>query len=212
MLHAEPKPTDDLNRLLQAHAQVQRFDEATKAWHENDTGAHELLLRLHRANFDLWHLEDRARDTQATDAVIASVKRSIDRTNQHRNDLVEQVDAMLMAELCAHGLPNPDAALHSETPGMMLDRLSILSLKRFHTEEQVDRADASAQHRERAAERLRILQAQSDALTGCLQHLWQEVIHGTRRFALYRQMKMYNDPTLNPVLYGAQTRRRLEGS
>lgn len=212
MLHAQSIPTHALEGLLQAESEVRRFDEATRTWHNSESEVKDLRLHLHRANFDLWHLEDSARDPHATDSVIASVKRSIDRTNQNRNDLVEQVDDMLMAALEAHSLPNPIAPMHSETPGMMLDRLSILSLKRFHTKEQAERADASPQHRQRAAERLQVLHVQSASLTGCLQHLWQEVLGGTRQFALYRQMKMYNDPTLNPVLYAAQSRTPVTGS
>lgn len=213
MLHADtafdstPEPT----HLLDAQTEALRFVEHTASWHVSDSDLSEgdFVLCLHRSNFDLWHLEDRARDTGATDAVIAEVKRAIDKTNQRRNDLVEQIDNALMAALTAAGLPNPLSPLHSETPGMILDRLSILSLKIFHTEEETKRQDASEEHRERNRQRLSILQKQSSDLTGCLTELWQQVMRGERRFQLYRQMKMYNDPTLNPVLYAAAERNRM---
>ncbi|MEZ2346360.1 DUF4254 domain-containing protein [Terriglobus sp. RCC_193] len=216
MLHADTAydPTPEPTHLLDAQAETLRFAEHTARWHVSDSAVSEsdLSLRLHRSNFDLWHLEDRARDTSATDAVIANVKRAIDQTNQRRNDLVEEVDNALMTALIAAGLPNPQSPLHSETPGMILDRLSILSLKIFHTAEETERQDASEEHRARSRQRLSILKEQRAALTGCLADLWQQVVRGERRFQLYRQMKMYNDPTLNPVLYAAAKRNSMPGS
>jgi len=98
-------------------------------------------------------------------------------------------------------LPNPAANLNSESPGLMIDRLSILALKLFHTREEMERKDAPEGHKERNEERLAILVEQRDDLAGCLSCLWNEVIAGTRRFKLYRQLKMYNDPSLNPAVY-----------
>ena len=216
MLHADP--TSDckqtLPSLLEAHVEAARFADVTALWHVSDTAvaADDLRLQLHRSNYDLWHLEDRARDPHATDTVIADLKRAIDRTNQRRNDLVEKVDDALINALRHADLPNAEAALHSETPGMILDRLSILSLKVFHTTEEVERADATEAHRERNQQRLAVLRDQSNALVECLAVLWQEILRGERRFQLYRQMKMYNDPTLNPVLYAAADRSRMDGS
>lgn len=216
MLHADSASDckQTLPSLLDAHAEAARFAEFTGHWHisETEIAEDDLRLQLHRSNYNLWHLEDRARDTHATDAVIAEVKRAIDHTNQRRNDLVEKVDDALMAALVTAGLPDLAAPLHSETPGMILDRLSILSLKVFHTAEETERADASETHRERNRQRLDVLRDQSNALVECLTALWQETVRGERRFQLYRQMKMYNDPTLNPVLYAAAGRSRMGGS
>jgi hypothetical protein len=160
-----------------------------------------LVARQHHANFDLWHIEDEARRPGATDAELAAVKRRIDLTNQLRNDLVEDLDKMLLRWLEKRGLPNVAAPLHSETPGLIIDRLSILSLKIFHTREEAERSHAPEGHSERNRERLAILEKQRRDLAGCLGDLWKEVLDGKRRFELYRQMKMYNDPSLNPAIY-----------
>jgi hypothetical protein len=164
-----------------------------------------LVAAQHHANYELWHIEDEARTPGASDAVLAAVKRRVDPTNQRRNDLAEELDRTLLAELAPRGLPNPDAPLHSESPGLMIDRLSILALKIFHTREELDRcADpeaAPAGHAQRNRERLAILEEQRADLAACLDALWQNTLAGTRRFKLYRQLKMYNDPTLNPAIY-----------
>lgn len=180
-------------------------DEKTRAWHITEATVESgNLLNVaeaqHRANFDLWHEEDKARDPDASDAEIAAVKHAIDRLNQQRNDLVEKLDTML---LTLAGAQNPDAPLHSETPGLIIDRLSILALKIYHTEEETRRASAAEAHRQKNAVRLAVLQEQRSDLAGCLDALWTEVLSGTRRFKLYRQMKMYNDPELNPIMYRA---------
>jgi hypothetical protein len=178
-------------------------EEATRRWHqpsEMPPAANELdalVVDQHRANFDLWHEEDQARDPQATPEKIVAVKQAIDRLNQRRNDLMERIDQMLLAEA---GEQRAEAPLHSETPGMMIDRLSILELKRFHTAEEVARA-ADEQHVQRNQQRLAVLNEQREDLRDALDALWAEVMSGRRRFKLYRQMKMYNDPALNPVLY-----------
>jgi hypothetical protein len=184
-------------------------DDATALWHtaapalSEDPTLDSIALRLHRANFDLWHAEDRARDPQATDAAIVAEKRNIDRFNQQRNDLVEQFDNLILNTLNAFSLPKPQAPLHSETPGLMLDRLSILALKIFHTQQEIDRGQRTgdAAHAQRNRLRLEQLLAQRADLAACLDALWSQILAGERRFKLYRQLKMYNDPTLNPVLY-----------
>lgn len=196
------------------------FAEATGHWHDDPSSQaapleenwfsdreesvfRKTLLRLHRANFELWHQEDKARDPSASDAQIADVKRSIDGLNQRRNDLVEHFDGLLLASLEARKLPSPKAKLHSETPGMMLDRLSILALKIYHTQQETERLDAPEGHVERNRERLLLLRSQRDDSAACLDELWADVLSGRGRFKLYRQLKMYNDPALNPVLYSS---------
>lgn len=202
-----------LARLLDARSIASRQDAWTEEWHRSapESGAAEdfggAVQAQHYANFELWHLEDEARAPGASDAEIAGVKRGVDRVNQRRNDLTERCDALLLEALAAHGLPVEGAALHSETPGLILDRLSILALKIFHTREETRREDAPEGHGERNRERLRLLEEQRADLAGCLDDLWKDILRGERRFKLYRQLKMYNDPSLNPAVY----KRRVEG-
>ncbi len=193
--------------MVDADSITRMHTERTQGWHVGApeptcVGLLALAMTQHRANFYLWHEEDKARDPQVADAEIARVKHAIDGLNQRRNDLVEQMDAWLLREF---GVQNGAAPLHSETPGLMIDRLSILALKIFHTEEEAVRTSASDEHRQRNQRRLAMLVEQRDDLAGCLDALLREVRQGERRFKLYRQLKMYNDPELNPVLYGQMT-------
>lgn len=185
-------------------------DRETRVWHQTAADAAETepgqdwlgaVSLQHRANFELWHIEDEARAPGASDAELAGVKRRVDRTNQRRNDLAEHLDRALLAWLEPRGLPNPAAELNSESPGLIIDRLSILALKIYHTREEAERAYAPAGHATRNLERLAILEEQRRDLAGCLDALWRETLAGTRRFKLYRQLKMYNDPSLNPAIY-----------
>jgi hypothetical protein len=197
--------------MLDALLITRTQDEMTAALHESDgqleievsaDGLMALAMAQHRANFELWHEEDKARVPGASDAEIVRVKRAIDVLNQRRNDLVEKMDMWLIERL----EQDPVAPLHSETPGLMVDRLSILALKIYHTREEAHRASATEDHRLRNVERLARLEEQREDLAGCLDALWAEVLKGTRRFKLYRQMKMYNDPELNPAVYSHKSR------
>jgi hypothetical protein len=194
-------------RQLDGARTLRAFDEWTERWHrgpfsqEAGDDFDATVEELHRANFELWHQEDKARDIRSGDTAIAAAKRAIDVINQRRNDQIERCDELLLDELSVKKLQNPQAELHSETPGMMLDRLSIMSLKVYHTREETERILSPPGHRERNLRRLAILQQQRDDLASCLDRLWQRVLRGESRFQVYRQLKMYNDPDLNPVLY-----------
>lgn len=199
----------DRDFKLSGEAIATLHDRLTRDWHADPPKpeareADDWLVqvaRQHRANFDLWHIEDEARTPGATDAALAEVKRRIDRTNQLRNDLAEGLDRMLLQWLATKDLPNPAAPLHSESPGLMIDRLSILALKIYHTHDETERRDASHNHIQRNRERLAVLQEQRTDLAHCLDTFWRETLAGERRFKIYRQMKMYNDPSLNPAIY-----------
>jgi hypothetical protein len=156
-----------------------------------------LVVALRDCNHRLWHLEDEARRTDAGDAHVAAVKRAIDRWNQHRSDLTECIDRQFLATL-----PSADprhAVLSSETPGMILDRLSILSLKIFHLTGLSARGLSSAIETE-ILEKVAILEGQQRDLANCFIELISDAAEGRRYFKLYRQFKAYNDARLNPAL------------
>jgi hypothetical protein len=173
--------------------------------HEED-GLSGKVCDLHRFNFLLWHEEDIARSPDVTDAKIARVKRAIDGYNQARNDAIEKVDDWLIEELGRRGVAAvADAPAATETPGAAIDRLSILQLRRYHMREQIERADATTEHREKAAARMAVLDVQRAHLVEALARLLGEIFSGERPLRVFRQMKMYNDPSMNPYLYKARS-------
>jgi hypothetical protein len=179
----------------------------TKLWHHqeienNQRDLLQVVCEQHRYNFLLWHEEDIARSKDVGDAKIAAVKRAIDGYNQKRNDAIEKIDDYLKRQLDSRGiLPAATAKLNTETPGQAIDRLSILALRIYHMEEQLERTDASPEHLAQVRGKLEILYIQHDDLSASLQELLNDVFTGRNRLKLYRQFKMYNDPTLNPYLY-----------
>ncbi len=181
-----------------------------RRWHQQEIDSPyeaflELVCRQHEQNFRLWHEEDIARSPDVGDAKVAEVKRAIDGFNQCRNDLIEKVDDALIAMLADAGTqPTADSRQHTETPGSVIDRLSIMSLRMFHMQEQIDREDADEEHREKARAKLALCQEQYADLSHSLELLLEDLVAGRARLKLYRQMKMYNDPSLNPYLYGAR--------
>lgn len=200
-------------RMMDANQIVARHDRHTAEWHvappHFDADPLDLegaVEQQHFANFQLWHEEDKARVPGASDTEIAGVKRAIDKLNQRRNDLMELCDLLALSELAKRDLPKGDAPLHSESIGLILDRLSILALKIFHTREEIERSGAPATHAERNRSRLEILNEQRSDLAAALDVLWADVLAGRRRFKIYRQLKMYNEPALNPSIYGAAKR------
>lgn len=168
-------------------------------------GLESLVCQQHQFNYRLWHEEDKARDPSATDAKIAEVKRSIDKLNQARNDMIEKIDDAITAMLDAAGIQAADAAVNTETAGSAIDRLSIMSLRLFHYAEQRDRAGADDTHRAKVAQRITLCQQQHADLSNSLQELFDDIFAGRKQHRTYRQMKMYNDPSLNPAIYKANS-------
>ncbi len=156
----------------------------------------------HRFNTLLWAEEDRARRTDVPAIAIAACKQLIDRHNQQRNDAVEAIDEAILQSL-AHITRPADARLHSETAGAMIDRLSILALKVFHMRVQAHRQEAGHEHVSTCQAKLQRLTTQRGDLARCLDTLLHDCEAGLAYFKVYRQYKMYNDPTLNPCLYDA---------
>lgn len=149
-------------------------------------------------NTTLWHEEDRARDTGADAATIAEVKRRIDRLNAARVVKAEEIDSIIYKKINF----NINAPLNTETPGSVIDRLTILCLKKYHMKLEAERSDASPEHRKRCAEKFSAIEQQMDDLSAAYDNFMKEIAEGKRRYKMYRQFKMYNDPELNPVLYG----------
>jgi hypothetical protein len=196
-----------MNQLCLLAGEVVRLHaEWTWRWHETATPPQTdlpwvVVEQNHRMNYDLWHEEDIARRDDLGCERVRDAKRTIDRCNQARNDAVEQIDLWLLNQL-----PRAQAGslLHSETPGMIIDRLSILSLKVHHTRIEAARESAGQQDRDKCVARCAVLEEQARDLKDCLGNLLLEFQEGTRRFKLYRQLKMYNDASLNPQLYSSQ--------
>ena len=181
-------------------------------WHrgpiENKaTGLMATVCTQHSFNYQLWHEEDIARSPDVSDQEIARVKRSIDKFNQQRNDWIEKIDDQIAALIQSKNIQTrADALLNTETPGSAIDRLSIMALRLYHLDEQLQRSDASADHRKSVEQKISVCQLQQSELAQSLQQLVDAIAAGTKRHLTYRQFKMYNDPTLNPYLYNAQNR------
>ena len=148
-----------------------------------------------------WHLEDIIRDPQIDPTDALALKRRIDHSNQDRTDLVEQIDSYFR-QTYSEVKPLPDARLNTESPAWAVDRLSILALKIYHMREEANRADATADHRTRCAGKLAVLEEQRTDLSTAIDQLLDDIEAGRKYMKVYRQMKMYNDPSTNPVLYG----------
>ena len=153
----------------------------------------------HGFNYQLWHAEDRARRDDRGYEFVYLAKRDIDGFNQQRNDRVEAMDVGFFEQLKPSSLAS--CPVHSETPGMMIDRLSILALKSHYMHIQANRVDVDESHRVACGRKLDVLLAQRKQLMFCLQQLIDDVLQQKRTFRVYFQFKMYNDKALNPQLY-----------
>ena len=147
-----------------------------------------------------WHYEDIIRDPHIEPASALALKRRIDQSNQDRTDLVEDIDSYFRTTY-SNVKPLPDARLNTESPAWAVDRLSILALKIYHMKEQVGRKDATEEHRARCQGKLDVLQEQQVDLSTAIDQLLEDIAQGRKYMKVYRQMKMYNDPSTNPVLY-----------
>lgn len=164
-----------------------------------------LLYRKNWIDTVQWHLEDEVRAPSIADADVVALKRWIDRSNQERNDTVEKIDDWYLAHFKTIS-PLPNARLNSESPAWILDRMSIICLKIFHMRLETQRADAAESHRAKCADRLAILNEQQGDLGRCLEEYIADILAGTKTMKVYRQMKMYNDESMNPVLYQKSNR------
>ena len=190
-----------VSRIIELHR------ETLVRWHADrpDNPYNDLFATIcqqHQFNYLLWHEEDIARSPEVPDSRIAAVKRAIDGYNQQRNDWIEKIDEQLMQLLATAGvLPRADARLNTETPGSAIDRLSIMALRIYHLEEQLGRDDIDDIQRVKVAGRLQRCGTQHTDLSQSLVELLDDIFSGRKLLKVYRQLKMYNDPTLNPYLY-----------
>lgn len=206
---------DSVAAVLQGSLNAQV--EATALWHASEPHSdpvppadarpgpetlRSLVLAQHLRNFRLWHVEDEARRRDVDDSVIADCKRRIDRLNQERNDLIEKTDVCLLHMLTPFLPLDAAPAMNTESLGMAVDRLSILSLKIWHMDEQTRRGDVPADHVAQCRRKLDVLRVQRRDLEQAVLELLREFAAGTKSPKLYFQFKMYNDPSLNPRLYG----------
>ena len=189
--------------IFDARKIADRQTELTALWHQaapaaGGDGFFRLLEENHQRNFSLWHEEDVARRDDLGFEAVYRAKRNIDRFNQERNNFAEEMDKAVVAALAP---PESGCPRNSETPGMMIDRLSILALKEFHMHEETVRPGAAAAHKQKCAGKLARIRQQRADLTACLGELLADVAAKRRTFSVYYQFKMYNDPALNPQLY-----------
>jgi hypothetical protein len=160
------------------------------------------FLLYHKSWIDniQWHLEDLIRDPIIDPVLALNLKRQIDKANQERTDIVEQIDHLFL-EQAGTVKSLPDATLNTESPAWAIDRLSILALKIYHMQIECGRKDASREHIEKASQKLSVLLEQQKDLCAAIDQLISDIMHGRKYMRVYKQMKMYNDETMNPVLY-----------
>ena len=190
----------------------QIFNQAIKDYHLKDHVDTPINNPYHRDTIEYnlylkcwidtvqWHLEDIIRDPHINPEEALELKRRIDRSNQDRTDLVEEIDSYFR-NTYSHVKPLPDARLNTESPAWAVDRLSILALKIWHMKEQTERRDADAAHISRCQAKLCVLLEQQTDLSTAIDQLLEDIEAGRKYMKVYRQMKMYNDPSTNPVLY-----------
>lgn len=188
------------------------FKSCTEKYHETDDvdarlenpyGADTLEGCLYKKNWIdavQWHLEDIIRDPEIDPVAALAIKRRIDASNQDRTDMVEMLDSYFL-EKYKEVTPLPEATINTESPAWAIDRLSILALKIYHMQEEVKRTDASAEHIAKCRQKLSVLLEQQVDLSTAIDQLISDIEAGNKYMKVYRQMKMYNDPSLNPILY-----------
>ena len=187
------------NRAIADYHLTDNVDTPIRNPYQKDTIEHSLYLKCWIDTVQ-WHYEDIIRDPHIDPIEALALKRRIDRSNQDRTDLVEEIDSYFR-QLYSNVNPGPGARLNTESPAWAIDRLSILALKIYHMQEQVDRQDAEPEHIARCKAKLAVLLEQQKDLSLAIDQLLEDISAGRKYMKVYRQMKMYNDPTTNPILY-----------
>ncbi len=180
---------------------LQDFVDAIKNNPHNNPGSFEKMI-YDKCWIDTiqWHLEDIIRVPDISPDEALKIKRRIDSSNQDRTDMVEELDEYFFDEY-SNSSPSKQATLNTETPAWAIDRLSILSLKIYHMNEEANRKSASDKHRKKCSEKLNNLLIQRENLSNAIDQLLENISKGSVIISTYKQMKMYNDKSLNPELY-----------
>ncbi|MFB5651595.1 DUF4254 domain-containing protein [Leptospira wolffii] len=188
------------------------FKKSVEDWHKEEKASpnpypessdESLFYKKNQIDTIQWHVEDEIRRPDLPDSELVQFKRKIDALNQERTDLVEQIDDRISAQF-ATVERKPNARMNSETPAWLIDRMSILELKIYHMDEQTRRKDVGPEHIETCKRKLAVLLEQRKDLSVCLDELLDDLSKGDKFYKVYRQMKMYNDKSLNPSLYTKQ--------
>lgn len=187
------------NQAIRDYHLTDNVDTPVKNPYERDSIEYRLYMKCWIDTVQ-WHLEDLIRDPHIDLAGALALKRRIDHSNQDRTDLVEDIDSYFR-HLYSNVTPQSDARLNTESPAWAVDRLSILALKIWHMKEQTERNDATEEHRQRCKEKLDVLLEQQVDLSTAIDQLLEDIEQGRKYMKVYRQMKMYNDASTNPVLY-----------
>ncbi len=174
--------------------------DAVKPNHYENNSLEQILYDKNWIDTVQWHLEDIIRDENINPVKALEIKRRIDASNQKRTDLVEFIDSWFLNKY-KNTTPNADAKINTETPAWAVDRLSILALKVYHMDLEANRASASDEHREKCQTKLNTLLEQKQDLSSAIDQLLNDIENGLVKIKTYKQMKMYNDETLNPILY-----------
>ena len=174
--------------------------DAAKPNHYENNSLEQILYDKNWIDTVQWHLEDIIRDENIDPIKALEIKRRIDASNQKRTDLVEFIDSWFLNKY-KNTTPNADAKINTETPAWAVDRLSILALKVYHMDLEANRTSASDEHREKCQMKLNTLLEQKKDLSSAIDQLLNDIENGLVKIKTYKQMKMYNDETLNPVLY-----------
>lgn len=190
------------NRSIEDYHKTDNVD-ANMPEHFAENSVEQLMYLKNWIDTVQWHLEDIVRDPEINPEYGMEIKRRIDKSNQHRTDTVEHIDDYYI-NMFKDVTPKAGVKINTESPAWVVDRLSILCLKIYHMQEQVDRKDASAEHIQKCTDKLNILLEQQEDLSASFDELLEDYKQGNKRIKVYRQMKMYNDDSLNPVLYGTK--------
>ena len=187
------------NQVIKDYHLVDNVDTPINNPYDKDSIDYSLYLKCWIDTVQ-WHFEDIIRDPHIDPVEALTLKRRIDKSNQDRTDLVEEIDSYFR-QYFSQVNPEPNARLNTESPAWAVDRLSILALKIYHMQEQVERQDASTEHIAKCQAKLQVLLEQQKDLSLAIDQLLEDIEAGRKYMKVYRQMKMYNDPATNPILY-----------